>query len=103
VIGARVQDPLAPDFASATWTCTPLGNAACGAASGSGSLDLAVDLPANASVQILLSALPAPGPDLPLSNTATVTPPAGISDGNPANNSATDGPDVRGLFRNGFE
>ena len=54
-------------------------------------------------MQILLSALPAPGPDLPLSNTATVTPPAGISDGNPANNSATDGPDVRGLFRNGFE
>lgn len=103
VIGARAQDPLAPDLASATWTCTPLGNAVCGAASGSGSLDLAVDLPANASVQILLSALPAPGPDLPLSNTATVTPPAGISDGNPANNSATDGPDVRGLFRNGFE
>lgn len=103
VIGARVQDPLAPDFASASWTCTPLANAVCAAASGSGSLDLAVDLPANATVQILLSALPAPGPDLPLSNTATVTAPTGISDSNPANNSATDGPDVRGMFRNGFE
>lgn len=103
VIGARVEDALAPDFAAATWTCTPLANARCGASSGSGALDLLVDLPANSSVQIQFSALPAPGPELPLSNIASVTPPAAISDPNLGNNTAMDGPDVRGLFRNGFE
>lgn len=102
VIGARVQDPLAPDFANANWTCTPTGNAVC-AASGQGGLDQLLDLPASSSVQILFSATPLPGTAPTLTNIASVIPPAGTSDPNLGNNNAIDGPDVRGLFRSGFE
>ena len=102
MIGARVQDPLAPDFANANWTCTPTGNAVC-AASGQGGLDQLLDLPASSSVQILFSATPLPGTAPTLTNIASVIPPAGTSDPNLGNNNAIDGPDVRGLFRSGFE
>ena len=104
VIGARVQDPLAPDFAVAQWSCAPLNNAACpDPAVGDGALDALLDLPANSSVQISFYALPVAGPETPVSNIASLTPPAGFTDPNLGNNVATDGPDVRGVFRHGFE
>jgi uncharacterized repeat protein (TIGR01451 family) len=104
VIGARIQDALAPDFSAASWSCTPLNNAACpNPASGTGALDALLDLPANSSVQINFSALPIAGPETPISNIASVTPPAGITDPSLNNNVATDGPDLRGIFRNAFE
>jgi trimeric autotransporter adhesin len=104
VIGARVQDALAPDFSTAVWDCTPLNNAACpNPASGSGALDAVLDLPAGSSVRINFSALPVAGPETPVSNIASVIPPAGITDPSLSNNVATDGPDVRGVFRNDFE
>jgi len=106
VIGARVEDAIGAgtDFSAALWTCTPLNNAACPSpANGSGSLNALVDLPATSSVQFVFAALPNPGPETPVTNTASVTPPANITDANPNNNVASDGPDVRGIFRNGFE
>ena len=106
VIGARVEDEIGAgtDFSAAVWTCTPLNNAACPSpASGSGSLDAMVDLPATSSVQFVFGALPNAGSETPISNIASVTPPAAISDANLNNNVAMDGSDVRGIFRNGFE
>ena len=106
VIGARVEDAIGAgtDFSAAVWTCTPLNNAACPSpANGSGSLDAMVDLPATSSVQFVFGALPNAGSETPISNIASVTPPAAISDANLNNNVALDGPDVRGIFRNGFE
>ena len=102
VVGARVQDPIALGFQGAAWICTGLNNAYC-PSSGSGALDIQVDLPAASSVQIIFSALPVAGAETPLSNTASVSVPVGISDPLSSNNSATDGPDVRGIFRGGFE
>ncbi|AVP96254.1 hypothetical protein C7S18_03185 [Ahniella affigens] len=104
VTDARVEDTVAigTDFESATWTCAAFNGAAC-PASGSGSLDVRVDLPVNATVRFVLRAVPNPGSEAPVSNLASVTPPAAISDPNPNNNVATDGPDRRGVFRDGFE
>ena len=106
VIGARVQDAIGAgtDFSAATWACSVLNGAACPiVASGSGSLDALVDLPNASSVQFVLIALPNIGTEMPVSNIASVTPPAAISDPNLNNNVATDGPDIRGIIRNGFE
>ena len=106
VIGARVEDAIGvgTDFSAAIWTCTPVNNAACpNPASGNGSLDALVDLPANSSARFVFSALPNSGPETPISNAASVTPPAGLNDPNLNNNIASDGPDMRGVFRDGFE
>ncbi len=106
VIGARVEDAIGAgtDFSAALWTCAPLNNAACpNPANGSGALNALVDLPATSSVQFVFGALPNSGPETPIANSASVTPPANITDPNLNNNIASDGPDIRGIFRNGFE
>ncbi len=102
VVGARVEDELSSDFVGAVWTCQPTNGAFC-PSSGSDSLDILVDLPVQSSVQILFRAIPAPGPESPLSNVASVLPSATISDPQTANNVASDGPDIRGVFRDQFE
>ncbi len=102
VVGARIEDTLGSDFIGAIWNCEPQNGAFCPSA-GSGSLDILVDLPVQSSVQILFRAIPAPGSETPLSNVASVLPPATISDPQTANNVASDGPDIRGVFRDGFE
>lgn len=61
-----------------------------------------VDLSTATSVQFVISAVPNAGAETPISNVASVTPPANISDANLNNNVAIDGPDVRGIFRDGF-
>jgi uncharacterized repeat protein (TIGR01451 family) len=106
VIGARVEDAIGAgtDFSSATWSCTALGGSACPSlASGDGALDVLVDLPAQSSVRIDFDAIPSVGPETPVSNTASVTPPADLTDPDLNNNIASDGPDVRGIFRDEFE
>lgn len=103
VVGARVEDALAPDFADAQWQCEADSAAWC-PPSGSGALDVRVDLPAQTSVRIRFNAVPAVvGGSTPISNIATVTPPVGIDDPQVNNNAAMDGPDVRRMFRDGFE
>jgi uncharacterized repeat protein (TIGR01451 family) len=102
VVSARVEDPLNPDFTAGTWRCSAQ-NAAWCPTEGVGGIDMAVDLPINASVTFLFEVLPTQGPDTPISNQVSVTPPIGIDDPNLANNVASDGPDIRGIFRDGFE
>ena len=107
VIGARVEDAIGTgtDFSSATWVCSPLAGAACPSAdSGSGALDVLLDLPAQSSVQILFTAnAHDPLAETSVSNTVSLTPPTHIVDHNLTNNIASDGPDMRGIFRAGFE
>lgn len=100
--GARVTDTLESYFSQAQWQCSASGGAEC-AASGTGDLDLAVDLPAGSAVQIDLSAVLAPLPEDPVMNVAAVAVPASMLDPDPDNNVASDGPDQRGVFRDGFE
>ncbi len=100
--GARGKDPLTADFTSGIWQCVAQGQAYC-PTDGIGGIDTRVDLPIASSVTFTFSVLPTQGPELPISNVVSVTPPAGISDSNLANNVASDGPDIRGIFRDGFE
>ena len=91
VSNARVQDALPAPLASFTWTCTANGaGAACGTAAGSGSIDALVTLPAGTSVTFTVSGTVPAGTTGALSNTATVTPPVGVTDPVPGNDSATD-------------
>ena len=92
VTGASVSDPLPAGVTAAAWTATASsgGGAVTGPASGSGALATTVDLPVGATVTFTFTVLVSPSATGSLINTATVTPPAGVTDTNPANDSATD-------------
>src|SRR5262249_7289850 len=91
VSNARVQDALPAPLAGFTWTCTPSGvGAGCGTASGTGSIDALVTLPAGTSVTFTVSGTVPANTTGALTNTVTVTPPLGVTDPVPGNNSATD-------------
>jgi uncharacterized repeat protein (TIGR01451 family) len=86
--GVTVSDPAPVSLLSPTWTCVAAGGASC-AASGSGSISDTVSLPVGGTATYTLGgALVYTPPGL--SNTVTVSLPAGYADPNPANNSATD-------------
>ena len=88
-IGATVTDTLPAAILGATWTCAGAGGGTC-PASGSGNINASVNLPAGASVTFTLSGTVSAAATGTLVNTATVTAPAGVTDPNPGNNSATD-------------
>jgi uncharacterized repeat protein (TIGR01451 family) len=92
VTGASVSDPAPVGVTSASWTATAHsgGGAVTGPTSGSGTLGTAVDLPAGATVTFTFTVQVSSSATGTLDNTATVTPPQGVTDTNPANNSATD-------------
>ncbi|MDH5821963.1 DUF642 domain-containing protein [Luteimonas sp. RD2P54] len=90
VLGAQVGDPLPDGITDASWTCTDDGGGTCGAASGTGAIATTADLPAGASVTYALTMTVPPGFGGDLVNTATVDAPAGMTDADPANNTATD-------------
>ena len=78
-----------PAALTATWTCVGAGGGTC-TASGAGNINDTVNLPAGGSVTYTASAAIAPAATGSLSNTATVTVPAGVTDPALASNSATD-------------
>ncbi|RPI56788.1 MAG: DUF11 domain-containing protein, partial [Acidobacteria bacterium] len=84
---AMVVDALPSRLSGATWTCTATNGATC-PASGSGSLNHLVSLPAGSNVSFSLRATVTSGSGTSLVNTAVVSP-NGI-DPAPGNNSATD-------------
>jgi uncharacterized repeat protein (TIGR01451 family) len=88
VSGAIVSDPVPAFLLSPGWTCVAGGGASC-SASGSGAISDTVNLPVGGTATYKLSAVLSHTPP-GLSNTATVSLPAGYTDPNPANNSATD-------------
>ncbi len=89
VTGAMVTDTLPAAITGASWTCTAAGGATC-AASGTGNLNTAVNLPAGGSATFTVSGTVALAATGSLVNTATVVAPAGVNDTSPADNSATD-------------
>ena len=92
VTGASVADQLPAGATGGTWTATASsgGGSVSGAASGSGALATTVDLPVNATVTFTFTVQIDPSATGTLVNTATVSPPSGVTDTNPANNTATD-------------
>ncbi|MCQ4165695.1 proprotein convertase P-domain-containing protein [Tahibacter sp. P2K] len=85
---ATVADTF-PAPLTCTWTCVGAGGGTC-AASGSGNISDAVNLPSGGSVTYTASCAISAAATGALVNTATVTAAAGVTDTNPANNSATD-------------
>jgi uncharacterized repeat protein (TIGR01451 family)/fimbrial isopeptide formation D2 family protein len=86
--GATVADTF-PATLTCTWTCTGAGGGTCTAA-GSGNINDTVNLPSGGSVTYTASCTISGAATGTLVNTATVAAPAGVTDPNPANNSATD-------------
>jgi uncharacterized repeat protein (TIGR01451 family) len=86
--GATVADTL-PASLTCTWTCTGAGGGTCTAA-GSGNINDTVNLPAGGSTTYTATCAISGAATGTLSNTATVTAPAGVTDPTPGNNSATD-------------
>ncbi|WP_257385976.1 beta strand repeat-containing protein [Tahibacter caeni] len=87
-VGATVADTF-PATETCTWTCVGAGGGTC-AASGSGNIADTVNLPAGGSVTYTASCAISAAATGSLTNTATVAAPAGVTDTNPGNNSATD-------------
>jgi len=83
VVGAPVADTFDPslfDVASVSWTCAITGSGSCGAASGTGNLATTVSLTSGSSATYTVTAPILAGAAGTLSNTATVTAPAGTTD-----------------------
>ncbi|MEP7202728.1 MAG: hypothetical protein ABI894_08970 [Ilumatobacteraceae bacterium] len=88
--GIQVVDPLPPVLLNAVWTCTSTGGATCGSASGSGSMNQMVDMPAASTVSYVVNADVAAGAQGTLTNAAAVSLPSGVVDSDLTNNDATD-------------
>lgn len=91
VADATVTDTF-PATLTASWTCAGTSGAGSScAASGTGNIsDSTVDLPSGGSVTYTVTATLSSNATGTLVNTATVAPPAGVTDPTPANNTATD-------------
>lgn len=88
VMGIVVRDELPFELLSASWTCTASPGGSCSAASGSGSINTTVNLPAGGTATFTVHGQLSLSARQRLINTAMVAPPAGIQDSNPANNSS---------------
>jgi uncharacterized repeat protein (TIGR01451 family) len=90
VVGAPVADTFPAALTGVTWTCTADTGARCGADAGIGTINTTVDIPAGRFVTFSATGTVDPAALGTLTNTATVAPPAGTTDPDPGNNSATD-------------
>lgn len=88
-LGATVTDAPPASLTNPTWTCAGAGGGSCTAGPVNGGINDTVNLPSGGSVTYALTGTVSANPTS-LSNTATVTAPGGVTDPNPANNSATD-------------
>jgi hypothetical protein len=99
VVGARVLDPVTAvadlDPATVSWSCVGTLGGSC-SAGGAGDVDDLVTLPPGSTVTYTVDAVVVAEPvGDTVSNTASVTPPAGLTDPDPGNNSATDDDRIR--------
>jgi uncharacterized repeat protein (TIGR01451 family) len=89
MVGAVVADPIPAQLTGVSWTCAATGGSACAVAGGSGNVATSVDLSVGGVATFTVTGTVAPASGA-LTNTATVAAPAGATDPNTANNSATD-------------
>ncbi|MCZ2340934.1 MAG: hypothetical protein LC104_03960 [Bacteroidales bacterium] len=90
VTGARVLESFTgADLTYVTWTASATGGASAVTA-GNGPIDQIVDIPAGGAITYIVRATVQPGAVGTLTHTVSVTPPAGITEVAPANNTATD-------------
>jgi uncharacterized repeat protein (TIGR01451 family) len=89
-VGAMVDDVFPDELIGCSWTAVTAGGAT-GAGSGSGNIDESVDLPVGSSITYTVDCTVDPSSSFELlTNTATITAPAGSVDPDIADNSSTD-------------
>jgi len=88
--GAVVIATFSPNLTNITWTCRAFVPAASCTPKGSGNIKDTVDLPVMTFVVYTVNATVIPSPGGDLVSTATINPPAGISDPDTSNNTDTD-------------
>ncbi len=89
VTGATVSDPLPFGITTASWVCSASAGSTC-ASSGTGAIADTVHLLSGGTLTYTLTLTIPPGRTGDLVNTVTVTPPAGVTDPTPGNDTATD-------------
>lgn len=93
VTGARVQDIIPADILNPVWSVTASGTAAANLLSGAGNVDLLADLKANGldALNITINGTLDPlfNSGTPITNTATIVPPSGVTDPTPGTSTAT--------------
>ncbi|MBI5567109.1 MAG: Ig-like domain repeat protein [Chloroflexi bacterium] len=90
VTSARLIDNLPAALTNVNWTCAASSGANCNGSSGTGNLDRLVDLPLNGAITYTLQADVAANVTGTVTNTASITVPAGIIDPVPGNNTVSD-------------
>src|SRR5437764_1190723 len=78
--GALVADTIPAERSGAAWTCTASAGSSCAAASGTGNIPTTVQLQTGGTVPFSLSANVKSSATGSVSNTASVTAPAGVTD-----------------------
>ncbi|MFN8525950.1 MAG: hypothetical protein U0821_22850 [Chloroflexota bacterium] len=87
---ATVADTFPAELTGVTWSCAPSAGASCGTLNGSGNINTTVSLPVNGTATFTATGTVSPSFTGQLKNSVGITPPAGVTDPNPANNQATD-------------
>jgi len=90
VVGASIADVMPAAIVGDTFTAVATGGATGFTAVGAGNINDTVNMPAGSTITYTVTANINSGASGNLVNTATVTAPAGVTDTNPGNNSATD-------------
>ncbi len=90
VSGAVINDSFPNTFTGVGYTATPSGGASGFSATGSGDIHDTVAMPAGSKITYKATGTISASAAGPIANTATVSAPSGVTDPNPANNSATD-------------
>ena len=88
--GASITDAFPTIFTNVSYTATQLGGASGFSASGAANINDTVMMPSDSKITYKAKGKINPSATGTISNTASVTPPAGLNDPNPRNNTATD-------------
>ncbi len=88
VVGGTVTDLFPAVLLAPTWSCTASAGGLCG--SGTGNIADTVNIPAGGTLTYTVTATVSPDATGTLTNTATVELPAGMTDPDPGDNTATD-------------
>ena len=96
IVAASVVDNPDGRLSSVSWTCSAGSGATCPAASGTGALNHTFNINAGSTTTFTFRGTLATTATGTISNTATISPPGGITDPNTSNNSATDTDTING-------
>jgi uncharacterized repeat protein (TIGR01451 family) len=88
--GVTISDPLPSGITTAAWSAVGTGGANGFVAGGIGAISGTANMPAGSTITYTVTMSIPGGRTGNLVNTVTVTPPAGVTDPNPGNNTATD-------------